>query len=247
MKYLKRILLILLIVVVIGAAGFFGWTRLARYPATSAAAQLAAQTTHTSEGWLAFTPAQPSEVGLIFYPGALVDPAAYAPLMQGLAERGITIIVVPMPLDLAVLDTGRASDVIRAYPSIKTWAIGGHSLGGAMAGQFVKDHAALVPSPVKGLVLWASRLTTSIDVSALPIQVLEVYGTQDGLAPAGLDDAGRLVGLPSSTTLTPIQGGNHAMFGDYGPQKGDNAASIDLAEAHRQIIDATATFLLGLK
>ena len=246
MKVLKRVGLAALILVVIGSLGFFGWTRISRYPAMPAAAQVAAQAGHSPEGWLVFKPAQPSGTGFIFYPGALVDPAAYAPLMQPLAERGITVIIVPMPLDLALLDAGRASAVVRAYPEVQRWAIGGHSLGGAMAGQFLKDNPALAPSPIKGLVLWAARLTTSIDISALPLKVLEVYGTRDGLAPAGITEAQRLVGLPATTTLVPIVDGNHGMFGDYGPQKGDNPAPADLDAARRQIVDETAAFLENL-
>lgn len=246
MKILKRVGLVILVVVIISVAGFVGWSRIARYPAMPAAASIAAQATHSPEGWLVFKPAQPSGTGFIFYPGGLVDAEAYAPSMQALSERGILAIIVPMPLDLAVFDSGRASAVIRAYPEVQRWAIGGHSLGGAMAGQFLKDNPTRVPNPIKGLVLWAAHLTTSIDVSKLPLKVLELYGTRDGVAGA-LTDADRLVGLPATTTLTPIADGNHAMFGDYGPQKGDNPAPADLDAAHRQIIDETAAFLESLK
>lgn len=247
MKILKRIALVMLIVVIIGSIGFVGWAKISRYPALPEAARVAAQATHSPEGWLIFKPVQPSGTGFIFYPGGAVDPAAYAPLMQALAGRGITAIIVPMPLDLAVFDSGRASAVVRAYPEVQRWAIGGHSLGGAMAGQFLKDNPMLVPNPIKGLVLWGARLTTSIDVSKLPLKVLELYGTRDGVAPAGVTDAERLVGLPATTTLTPIIDGNHAMFGDYGPQKGDNPAPVNLDAARQQIIDATAAFLENLK
>jgi len=246
-QFLKRAALTVLIVLVIGVSGFVGWTRISRYPALPEATRIAAQATQSAEGWLVFKPAQPSGTGFIFYPGGSVDAAAYAPLMQALAERGILTVIVPMPLDLAVLAPDRAGAVLGAFPEVQRWAIGGHSLGGAMAGQFLKNNPALVPNPIKGLVLWAARLTTSIDISQLPLQVLDLYGTQDGVVPSGLTDEQRLVGLPATTTLTPIIGGNHAMFGDYGPQKGDNPAPANLGQARQQIIDDTAAFLNGLQ
>ncbi len=46
--------------------------------------------------------------GFILYPGGLVDPRAYAPLMQAIAAEGYLAIIVSMPLDLAVLGYTRA-------------------------------------------------------------------------------------------------------------------------------------------
>ena len=56
--------------------------------------------------------------------------------------------------------------------------------------------------------------------------MISVYGTLDGIL--SQDKATEAVALlPDSTTYTPIDGGNHAQFGDYGPQAGDNPAAID--------------------
>ncbi len=57
-----------------------------------------------------------------------------------------------MPLGLAVLDWDKALEVIEAHPEIRTWVIGGHSLGGAMAARFASRH----PDTISGLVLWAA-------------------------------------------------------------------------------------------
>ena len=49
--------------------------------------------------------------------------------------------------------------------------------------------------------------------------------------------------LPSDATFVPIEGGNHAQFGWYGPQSGDNPASISHAEQQAQTVAATAALL----
>ena len=39
-----------------------------------------------------------SDIGLIFYPGGKVETEAYVPLLNQLAEQGITCVLVEMPL-----------------------------------------------------------------------------------------------------------------------------------------------------
>ena len=80
-KILKYSLITIAVILVVAVVGFVAWTRLARYPAFPEAAALA-QTAQTPQGWYVFQPAQPTDTGFIFYPGGLVDPAAYAPLMK---------------------------------------------------------------------------------------------------------------------------------------------------------------------
>jgi hypothetical protein len=53
--------------------------------------------------------------------------------------------------------------------------------------------------------------------------------------------------LPADTVWIAIQGGDHAQFGWYGPQSGDNPATIGREEQQKQIIQATITFLDSLK
>ncbi len=104
--------------------------------------------------------------------------AAYAPLMQQLSDQGIMAVVVPMPLDLAIFGVSNANDVIAAYPEIKHWIIGGHSLGGSMAAEFVKGQ----PSAVKGIAFMAAYPADFTNLSALPIKVVSIHGSNDGLA-----------------------------------------------------------------
>ena len=51
--------------------------------------------------------------GIVLYPGARVDPESYAPTMAPLvAERDVLVVIPEMPLNLAVLDSSAADDVI---------------------------------------------------------------------------------------------------------------------------------------
>jgi dienelactone hydrolase len=221
----------LVAVLIVATVGFLAWTRLARYPAFPEAAALA-QNAQTPQGWYVFDPEQPADTGFIFYPGGLVDPAAYAPLMKQLSEQGIMTVIVPMPLDLAVFGVNKANDVIAAYPDIKQWIIGGHSLGGSMAAEFVKGN----PEAVKGLAFLASYPADSTNLSALPIKVTSIYGTNDGVARNVFNDS--LARLPAGTPLVIIEGGNHAQFGHYGPQSGDGVATISREEQQQQTTTA---------
>ncbi|MDF1522486.1 MAG: alpha/beta hydrolase, partial [Trueperaceae bacterium] len=149
---------------------------------------------------------------------------------------GVLAVIVPMPLELAVFGIGRASAVIDVFPQVGTWVIGGHSLGGAMAAEFVKGN----PTAVDGIAFLASFPAESTDLSALPIRAVSTYGTENGLTSAEGFEAS-MVRLPPGSDLVVIEGGNHAGFGHYGPQAGDGTASIDREEQQRQ----TAQTLLG--
>lgn len=234
-RALKWLAVGLVALLVLGVLGFLGWTRTARYPAFDGAVTLAAAA-EVERGWYVFSPEADPIAGFIFYPGGLVDPAAYAPLMQRLADAGVLAVIVPMPLDLAVFNSSAAADVIDAYPSIDRWIIGGHSLGGAMAAEF----ASANPDAVDGLVFLASYPAQSTDLSALDIRALSVYGTEDGVAGDVFTDS--LERLPADTESLVLDGGNHAQFGDYGPQKGDGAATMSREEQQRR----TAEAIVGL-
>ena len=195
-----------------------------------------------TDPWLTFTPVvQPPTTGFILYPGALVEAEAYAPAARAIAENGYLVVITPMPLYLAVLDANAAAEVIAAYPEIEHWAIGGHSLGGSMAATFTDQS-----SDIDGLVLWASYPSESNDLSDREIAVSSIYGTLDGLAtPEKVSAAEPL--LPSDTVWVPIEGGNHAQFGWYGPQEGDNPATISREEQQMQVIEATLKLLSELE
>ncbi len=154
MRILKWVLLILLAIVLLVAAGFTVWayTPLGPMPEAIAALQSDAQVQVDTSPWLTFTPAgtQPT-TGFIFYPGGRVDTRSYAPAARAIAEQGYLVTIAPMPFNLAVFKPAAADAVIAAHPEIEHWVIGGHSLGGAMAANYVYTH----PDVVQGLALWA--------------------------------------------------------------------------------------------
>ncbi len=226
-KRLKLIGASLLVLLIIASVGFYAWTRAARYSAFPEAAALAEQA-NVERGWYVFEPAGEPRAGFIFYPGGLVDPAAYAPLMQQLSQEGVLAIIVPMPLDLAVFGIDGADDVFAAYPDVDTWVIGGHSLGGAMAAEYLKKK----PAAVDGVVFLGSYPADSTDLSAIPAKALSIYGTEDGVTGDIFKESLRR--LPDGTSLEVIDGGNHAQFGDYGPQKGDGTATMSRDEQQRR-------------
>ncbi len=199
--------------------------------------------TITSGEWLVFEPlASQPDTGFIIYPGGRVDPRAYAPTARQVAEHGYLVVIVRMPLNLAVFDPGAAEKVIAAYPAIQHWAVGGHSLGGAMAANFTSQH----PGRVQGLVLWAAYPASSDDLSTSGLRVVSIFGSLDGLATSEKIDASRLL-LPVDTTWVSIAGGNHAQFGWYGNQAGDNAAVISRGDQQTQVLAATLGLLESLK
>lgn len=111
--------------------------------------------------------------GIVFYPGAKVQYEAYAPLALALSENDIAVVIVKMPCNLAILNQDAASDVIKAYPEIDSWYIAGHSLGGAMAADFVADH----DKEYEGVILLAAY--SMKDLSELELDVISIYGTED--------------------------------------------------------------------
>jgi len=181
---------------------------------------------------------------LIIYPGGRIDPESYAPAAHAIAARGYLTIIVPMPLNLAVLGANKAVSVIESYPEIQSWAIGWHSLGGTMAAQFAYKN----PSKIQGLVLWAAYPASGNDLSMLNISATTIHGSNDGLVSQSQIDSSLSL-LPADTLRVEIIGGNHAQFGWYGRQPGDNEATISRELQQDQIVAATLKLLekLGSK
>jgi dienelactone hydrolase len=237
--------LLLLALPLLAALGFVGWVSAVNAPMPEAIAALRSdgQVVVQTEPWLIFRPASgAATTGLIVYPGAKVDPRAYAPAAHAIAARGYLVAIVPMPLNLAIFGSDRAGSVIAAFPEVRHWAVGGHSLGGAMAARFAYRH----PRAVQGLVLWAAYPASSDNLSISGLQVASIYGTRDGLATVAKIEASRPL-LPAATQWVAIEGGNHAQFGWYGAQPGDNPAAIDRNAQQGQIVAATAALLQSLR
>jgi pimeloyl-ACP methyl ester carboxylesterase len=240
-KNLRWILVgLVLLIVGLGVGVMFATRAAEPMPQAIAALQSNEQVQVKSDTWLEFEPrATEPTTGLIFYPGGLVDYRAYAPMARDIAANGYLVVIVPMPLNLAFFDANRASDVITKHPTIKSWTIGGHSLGGVAAAMFVKSHL----DAVKGIAFWASYPADSMAYSRL--KVLSISGTRDGLTTPAKIDASRAL-LPATAKFVAIDGGNHGQFGWYGLQSGDGTATISRESQQKQIVDATIDLLMRL-
>lgn len=237
----KRWWVVIISIVLIAAIGFAAWGLLIPEPMPEAmeALQSDSQVIVTLDPWIVFQPTeQIPTTGLIIYPGGRVDPRSYAPLAHALAAQGYLVVIVPMPLNLAVFGSDRAVSIIETYPDIQNWVIGGHSLGGSMAALYADKHG----EQIDGLALLASYPANSNDLSDSTIKVTSIFGTQDGLATGDKIDASREL-LPPDTSWVPIEGGNHAQFGWYGEQSGDNPATISRQEQQAQVIQAILALL----
>ena len=179
--------------------------------------------------------------GLFFQPGAKVDARAYAAVLRPLAEAGYTVVIPKQPLSIAFLATGAFESARDANPQITDWFVGGHSLGGTVAAMDAEAHDEDPTAPVVGLILYASYPASDMSQS-LTSKVLSVYGTNDGLATPADIDASRAK-LPKDALITPIEGGVHAFFGDYGPQPGDGTPAVSHDEAHQLISRNTLIFM----
>jgi pimeloyl-ACP methyl ester carboxylesterase len=245
MKIVKRVLLGLLAVAFILTLGFVLWANDTAQPTEVALQALESDTRVTvmqQDGFFTFEPVGESPTtGFIFYPGGRVDYRAYAPVLREIAAQGYFVAVVQVNLNLAFFDINAADDVISRHPEITRWAVGGHSLGGVAGSVYASRH----PEVTGGVVFWASYPADD-SLKGLGVPVLSVYGSNDGLSTLDKIEESRAL-LPPDAIFVLIEGGNHAQFGSYGGQSGDNPASIPAEEQWEQVAEATAKFLETLK
>jgi hypothetical protein len=183
----------------------------------------------------------PRSVGLAFYPGARVDPRAYANILRPVAEAGHEVVIFKHPYNLAILGSN-AADAVIGDPDddIDRWVVGGHSLGGAMASRYAERER----DELSGLLLYAAYpvndMTARTDLAAM-----SVYGTADGVADPA-DITRRMSDLPPATQFVAIDGAIHSFFGDYGLQRGDGTPGVSREDAQHEIVDSSIRFLSGL-
>ena len=244
MRRRSKIIIIILAVLTIAGSGFIIWVETPLGPMNEALDALKTDTKVrvTTGEWLVFQPNNSTpHIGFIIYPGGRVDYRSYAPEAHAIATNNYLVIVVKMPFNLAVFDPNAAQKVIDSYPTITSWAVGGHSLGGTMAAQYASN----APQSLKGLVLWASYPASGNDLSKTQLNVLTIHGTLDGLVSfSQIDDSMKM--LPNDAIRVEIQGGNHAQFGWYGPQPSDNEATLTRKEQQREIVQATTELLMKI-
>jgi hypothetical protein len=180
--------------------------------------------------------------GLIIYPGAMIDPRAYAVTAQAVAQQGILVAIVPMPLNLAIMGYDRANKPIEKFTGIQTWVISGHSLGGAMACKYAVNHL----DKIDGMVLFAAYPDSADRLDGTSLPVLSLYATNDGLTTLAEVESSKAM-LPADTDYYEIMGGNHSYFGYYTPgSTGDGTATITRADQTSQIVNETVDFIDSL-
>jgi Alpha/beta hydrolase family len=173
-------------------------------------------------------------IGLVFIPGAKVDPYAYMYKLSGIVESGITVVITKPTLNLAFFDTRPLSAFQKDAPSVGRWFVGGHSLGGVKA-------CILANTPgVHGVVLFGSYCAN--DVSNVGLTALSISGSNDKLStPKKIADAAH--NLPKDALFDEISGADHASFGNYGKQPGDGVATISSSRMRTELTIDLLTFL----
>jgi len=187
---------------------------------------------------ISFTPKQPFTKVLIFYPGAMVDPKAYAPLCREIAEKGVQVHIFKMPWRLANLGYEKPEELDLFKDNTKEYLLAGHSLGAKMAAQFMFEN----PSYISKLILMGTTHPRDIDMSSLTIPVLKITGSKDGLAAPKEVMANKQL-LPDSTQFITIEGGNHSQFGYYGFQLGDHEATISRNVQQKMVLEKIMEFI----
>ncbi|WP_448568368.1 alpha/beta hydrolase [Thermus sp.] len=172
---------------------------------------------------------------LAFYPGARVDPLAYAPLLAPVAQAGYGVVFLKVPSGIALLGKERALEAKKAHPHLPL-VVGGHSLGGVAAAEVAAG---------EGLPLLLFAAYPESDLSGIRLPTLALYGTEDGLLPPeeAKEKARR---LPQGARVVFIEGLNHAGFGAYGPQRGDRAATRSREALWEEIRREVLLFLESL-
>lgn len=236
-------------VVVVLVVGFLVYTNIVfegdRAASLEAWRSNAVEISGTEDGSFVITPTtDATDVGMVFVPGAKVQPSAYLYKMSGIAEAtGMTIVIAHPTLNLAFFDTRPLSTFTDDVPGVDRWFVGGHSLGGVRACQLADAAAsgdASGPPEVVGLMLFGSYCVDDLADSGLA--VVSFVGENDGVSTPD-DIAARAGNLPGDTVTVVLEGANHASFGDYGVQPGDGVATVDSETVRVLIAEAAAEFV----
>lgn len=245
-KVVSWTLAVLSALVVVAVLAFLGWVldphRAEPGPLQRAQDDPAVDVTH-GEGLVVLSPTgEPSGTGVVFYSGARVEADAYvAPWVPVVAATGVTVVLPDLRFNLALLDPDRAEGVVSQAPDVQTWYLGGHSMGGAFAAQHVGTGDTT--TEWAGLVLWGSYAVAAADLTDREdLRVLSVAGDRDGVLPLE-EIEGRRSNLPADAVTVTVEGMNHAQFGAYGEQAGDEEPTLSDAEAHEALAEVTTDFL----
>lgn len=223
----KKKIFIIIFIAVIGLLCFSVYYISDYYHAEKEAFEILNQENiEVSDNYIKLNSSANSDKALIFYPGAKVEAEAYLPLLDQICQKGTTCILVRMPFNLAILNSNAADKIMNEFPDIRHWYIGGHSMGGAMASKFADKHS----NEVDGLILLGAYIYGDYPDS----NTLTIYGSLN----QSVEDH-----INYEKNIIEIEGGNHAQFGNYGPQKGDLPATISTQEQQAIAAEAIDEFI----
>ncbi|WP_368251647.1 alpha/beta family hydrolase [Enterococcus sp. 2201sp1_2201st1_B8_2201SCRN_220225] len=228
LKKWQKIILGGVIILVIMVTGGLAFLKSSTYN-PSTAAIVSSEASKEQKDYYLFSAPEESDKNLIFYPGALVEPASYNIWAKEVAAAGYNVYLLKMPFNLAIFGENKAQEIINKAPN-ETYVLAGHSLGGVMASRFVAKHE----QEVVGMIYLASYPDEKGDLAKAKQSVLSISATEDQLVTAK-DIANTKKYLPKETQYTVIEGGNHAGFGSYGAQKKDGQATISNQTQQEQI------------
>ena len=191
-----------------------------------------------NENYFLFEPKQKFDKIFIFYPGAMVDPKAYVPLCRKISENGIKVYLIKMPWRLASKGYEIPKQLKLFADKTKTYILAGHSQGGKMAAQFVQENPTLIDK----LILVGTTHPRDISLAGSTIPILKIYGSDDGVADEKTIFQNKSK-LPATAKFVKIEGANHAQFGYYGFQFGDNSARISREKQQNETLKCILDFV----
>ncbi|TKH15428.1 alpha/beta hydrolase [Bacillus wiedmannii] len=214
-KWIKITLYSLLGILLIGSISFFVWSQFTYKPTKEA---LSLVEDKKDEENIVFGE-KDGKIGVIFYQGAKVEAEAYSYLGEALVKDGHFVVMPKLPLNLAIFGINAVDSVIEQYPEVQKWYVAGHSMGGAMISRYAFQHE----DKIDGIIFLGSYPADDFSTKSIPM--LSIYGEVDALATVEKIEKNKKF-MSKNTTMHMIKGGNHAHFGMYGEQKGDNASLI---------------------
>lgn len=170
------------------------------------------------------------KANVIFIPGGLVSSNSYEYLAAKLAEQGYDVTIVKALFNLAILLPNQAEKYI--VPHMDNILIG-HSLGGVVSSMVASKNDNILK-----IVLLGSYPIRDIQNQ----ESLLIKAEHDALLDQQKFDES-LTYVNDQNVIFEIEGGNHAQFGWYGPQKNDGIAEISTLEQQHIIVDKIIEFI----
>ncbi len=233
MKELKRIFLGFVIVAVLGLTAITAFY-LNSYKALDeqfseiATLGMDGITFHLDNDEISYKVENPKK-NIVFVPGGLVEPDAYSFLALSLAKEGYDVTISKALFNLAIFTPNRSS---RFLSDELDNVVIGHSLGGVTASMMAEGNE-LVDAVI---------FLGSYPVADLKDKDVYLILAEHDLG-LDLDKVEDSFQYTTFETVFMIDGGNHAQFGWYGPQRGDGEAEMTTLEQHQIVIEKIIEYI----